>query len=518
MKLIFTLASLLYFYTSFSQWQRVEQLPSSEIASFFHKGDTLYAGGKNIIYISKNNGLTWDSTSTIPQFSLVTSIIFYENELYAAAPQKGVFKSPDGGVSWQDISAGISINPSEGIFPDVSDFCEFKGELYATTFASSIYKLDPVNRDHWSHFNNGLSSLSEIAAAIVGTSTTLIAGTNRNGLYDYLSPNSTTWEERFLLPQVSVLEGAYDIVTAHDTLFWAGRTGRFYMSTDNGLSWNLFGNRIASGNSSPVNAKQALLTSAYFFTGSSFNTVFLYIKKDSLQNSFRDFSVVADHFTWKIDIVGDKLWDASDHGLFYMSLSVLPGITTADSVPLVVLPVRFTEFSTRCENKGAVLIWKTAQEQNSSHFVIEKSINGSLWSGIGRIAAAGNSNIERTYSFTDNDPAQTNFYRVGEHDIDGNIHYTNIISSQCKAASTFNVWPNPLRDKIFITLNTESTLRLFIKIFDNKGSLLKIKEISTTQGSNQFSLDLASLPNGLYSLSIESGNGLVKKAIRIVKQ
>jgi hypothetical protein len=517
MKLLITIISLLCFSTTFSQWKRVEQLPSSEIASFFHKGDTLYAGGKKIIYVSKNNGLTWDSTSTIPQFILVTSIIVYKNELYAAAPRKGVFKSPDGGATWQDISAGIFVNIPEGIFPDVSDFCEFKGDLYATTFASSVYKLDPVNRNHWFSFNNGLSSLSEIAAAIVGTSNTLIAGTNRNGLYDYLPPNSTTWEERFLLPQVSVLEGAYDIITAHDTLFWAGRTGRFYMSTDNGLTWNLFGNRVSSGNSSPVNAKQALLTSAYFFTGTSFNTVFLYIKKDSLQNSFRDFSVVADHFTWKIDIVGDKLWDASDHGLFYMSLSDLPGISSADSISLSALPVRFTEFTTKCENRGVLLAWKTEQEQNSSHFEIEKSQDGIHWTVISRVPAAGNSNIEKSYSIIDNDP-QNSFYRIAEYDVDGRAQYTSVRRSLCKSISTFSVWPNPVHDKIFITINNDNASSIIIKIIDSKGSLVKVQEVSASQGSNQFSVDMRSIAKGVYSLSIDSGDGLLRKTVQLVKQ
>lgn len=517
MKLIFTLISLLYFTTAFCQWKRVEELPSSEIASFFHKGDTLYAGGKNIIYISKNNGLIWDSTSTIPQFSLVTSIIVYKNELYVAAPHKGVFKSSDGGATWQDISAGIVANIPEGLFPDVSDFCEFNGDLYASTFATSIYKLDPVDRDHWLSFNNGLSNLSEIAAAIVGTSNTLIAGTIRNGLYDYLSPNSTTWEERFLLPQVSVLEGAYDIVTAHDSLFWAGRTGRFYMSTDNGSTWSLFGNRIASGNSSPVNAKQALITSAYFFTGASFNTVFLYIKKDSLQNSFRDFSVVADHFTWKIDIRGDKIWDASDHGLFYMPLSDLPGITPADSEPFVSLPVRFTEFNTSCENKGAVLTWKTAQEQNSSHFVVERSQNGNLWEAIGRLPAAGNSNIERSYSFTDNDP-KNSFYRISEHDLDGRTQYTNIIRSSCNSIAKLNVWPNPVQDKLFITMIRENVSPILIRVFDNKGSLIKVQRSNSTVSNNQLNIDMNSLANGVYLISIDSGDGQIRQTLQVVKQ
>src|SRR5258705_5377302 len=511
MKFIFTLALLLYFSTSFSQWTRVQQLPSSEIASLYHKGDTLYAGGKNIIYISQNNGLTWDSTSTIPQLILVTSIIVYKNELFAAAPNRGVFKSPDGGATWQNISAGI--------FPDVSDFCEFRGDLYAATLGGSIYKLDPVSRDHWFSFNNGLSGISEIATAIIGTTNTLIAGTNRNGLYDYLAPNSTTWEERFLLPRVSVLEGAYDIVTAHDTLFWAGKTGRFYMSTDNGLNWNLFGNRLVSANSSPANAKQALITSAHFSDGANFNTVFLYIKKDSLRDPFRDFSVVVDHFTWKIDILGDKLWDASNRGLFYMSLSDLPGISDAnDTTPPNTLPLRFISFNANCERNKVLLTWKTAQEQNTSHFNIEKSIDGIRWTVIGNLPAAGSSSNERSYSFTDNDPVQNSYYRIATYQSNGRVQYSSLLRSSCNTTDVFNVWPNPIHDKVFVNITTSNASQAIIKLFDSKGALVRVQSTAVLQGNNQLSVDMGSFANGVYSLSVVWDNGQLKKTMQLLKQ
>ena len=101
-----TLALLLSFSTSFSQWTRVQQLPSANIASIYHKDNILYAGGENIIYISKDKGITWDSTSAIPGLFLVTSIIVYKNEIYAAAPHRHVAKSSDSGITWQNIVTG----------------------------------------------------------------------------------------------------------------------------------------------------------------------------------------------------------------------------------------------------------------------------------------------------------------------------------------------------------------------------------------------------------------------------
>ena len=271
MKLIFTLVTVLCFSTSFSQWARVEQLPSSDIASLYHKDSILYAGGKNIIYISKDNGQTWDSTSTIPQLFLVTSVIVYKDELYAAAPNNGVFKSPDNGTTWQNISSGI--------FPDVSDFCEFRGDLYASTLGSSVFKLDPVNGDRWLDFSNGLSSLSANNTTISSNDNAMVAGTLANGLYDYLPANSTTWEERFLRGRITPTEGVYDIISGHDSLFLTGHIGRVYMSTDNGLTWNIFGDVLPSLNSTLVNAKAGVAFIPGCFRRHWFHNCLLLYKK-----------------------------------------------------------------------------------------------------------------------------------------------------------------------------------------------------------------------------------------------
>ena len=510
MKLIFTLAAVLCFSISFSQWTRVERLPSSDIASLYHKDSILYAGGKNIIYISKDNGQTWDSTSTIPQLFLVTSIIVHKGELYAAAPNNGVFKSPDDGTTWQNISSGI--------FPDVSDFCEFRGDLYASTLGSSVFRLDAVNRDHWLSFSNGLSSLSANNTTISGNDNAMVAGTLANGLYDYLPANSTTWEERFLRGRISPTEGVYDIINGNDSLFLTGRIGRVYMSTDNGLNWNIFGDVLPSLNSTLVNARQALLLSRVVFDGSDFITVFYYIKKDSLQNPFVQFSFALQHFTYRMDIIGNKLWDASNKGLFYMSLSDLPGITSADSLPLITLPVRYTLFNAKCDNKKVLLTWKTAQEQNSSHFDIEKSEDGIHWTVISTSPAAGNSNSERSYSFTDNNPVQNNYYRVAEYGLDGKSQFTSIVQLSCNATNTFSLWPNPVHDKAFINITADNASQVMITIFDSKGALVKMQRAMALQGSNQVSVDMKSLSSGIYLLSIDWNNGLMKKSVQVLKQ
>lgn len=290
------------------------------------------------------------------------------------------------------------------------------------------------------------------------------------------------------------------------------------MSTDNGLNWTLTGSSTISNAATIVNAKQAIFLSARNFDGVSFNTDFFYIKKDDLQNPFFNFSVLHNFFTYKMDIVGDKLWAASDNGLFYMPLSALPGITAAeDSVP-VTMPVRFISFSANCGLNKVVLTWKTAQEQNSNHFDIEKSAEDIHWTVIGSRAAAGNGNIEKTYFFTDDSALRNNFYRIAAYDQNGSIHYTNTLQTSCNTTDVFRVWPNPVHDKVFINIVSAKGSAAIIKLFDSRGVLVRVQKATVLPGNNQFSTDMKLLANGAYTLSVVWNSGQMNKTIQVVKQ
>ncbi|OSZ80583.1 hypothetical protein CAP36_04850 [Chitinophagaceae bacterium IBVUCB2] len=185
---------------------------------------------------------------------------------------------------------------------------------------------------------------------------------------------------------------------------------------------------------------------------------------------------------------------------------------------LNTLPVQFILFNVRCEGNNILINWKTAQEQNSSHFNIERSTDGIRWTVINIQSAAGNSNVEKAYSFSDSNPAQQSFYRIAQYDIDGRVQYTSIIKATCDVSDIVKVWPNPVKETVFVNINTNSRSKAIIKMFDSKGALIKIQNTELLSGSNQVNMDMGKLPVGIYQLVIEWGNSQMNKTIQVVKQ
>jgi hypothetical protein len=180
------------------------------------------------------------------------------------------------------------------------------------------------------------------------------------------------------------------------------------------------------------------------------------------------------------------------------------------------LPVEFTFFNTRCGNGKVLLTWKTAQEFNSSHFNIERSANGSGWSAIGTVPAAGNSTTEQTYQFTDNAPLPDGLYRIAQHDLDGNYKYSVTIHSSCDGTENMKLWPNPAQSMTWINIVTQAASMVNIRLYDSKGAIVYTQKANLSPGSNQLPVPLHRFSNGMYEVVVELMNGKTR-AFKLVK-
>ncbi len=106
-------------------------------------------------------------------------------------------------------------------------------------------------------------------------------------------------------------------------------------------------------------------------------------------------------------------------------------IDNIELIEVVALPVEMVSFEGSNTEQGNLLIWKTASEHNSSHYLIERSITGEFNENtiIGIKQAAGNSTELLTYTFVDNDyRSEINYYRITQVDTDGKFKIYGPIS------------------------------------------------------------------------------------------
>jgi Secretion system C-terminal sorting domain len=182
------------------------------------------------------------------------------------------------------------------------------------------------------------------------------------------------------------------------------------------------------------------------------------------------------------------------------------------------LPVHFSLLDVRCNGNTVLINWKTAQEQNSQYYDIERSPDGIGWEVIGKLPAAGNSTTEKNYLFADNNPVQNSYYRVAQYDVDGKRQYSGILKSSCAMAGLLSLWPNPAKNSVYINMGVAAGTVTVIKVYDCKGALLKMQKADLQPGNNQLRVDISNLPGGVYQFAIEWNNGQNKKTMQLVKK
>jgi len=201
-------------------------------------------------------------------------------------------------------------------------------------------------------------------------------------------------------------------------------------------------------------------------------------------------------------------------------LSICGGYIPAISSPCI-LPVTLADLSVEnIDNQKVNVIWKTATEQNSDRFIIERSADVINWGILGSVSAAGYSNADLSYSYIDYTPLPgNNYYRLNQVDYDGRSTYygpvsTNILISELIVG---NILPNPIEDVAMIDIRTPSDANIKLEVIDVTGNLVVEKSKNIIAGSNTVQIDLKHLSKGIYFLKTYADNN-VADIQRLIKK
>lgn len=183
---------------------------------------------------------------------------------------------------------------------------------------------------------------------------------------------------------------------------------------------------------------------------------------------------------------------------------------------VVALPISLSGFSADVKGTAVTLKWQTLSENNSSHFVIEKSADNQHFYQVNKLSAAGVSSSTRTYSFVDDKPAyfeKPTYYRLVLIDKDGSKKYSNVVNVSLKAVSTFvkKLYPNPVRVGNVMQVEIISNKQQRTSIYLTNVSGNKVQQLSSSleKGNNVIDISLnKSVAAGMYALVVRMEDGV----------
>ena len=177
------------------------------------------------------------------------------------------------------------------------------------------------------------------------------------------------------------------------------------------------------------------------------------------------------------------------------------------------LPVELTRFEATVSSADAskvVLSWTTASEKNSERFDVEGSNDGSSFSKLGTLAAAGTSASAHNYEFmTISLNSGTHYFRLKQVDLDATTTYSPVraVNTTMKAGEqNFTVSPNPANSGEMVSINADGSETAQVVVYDMSGKI-----VMNFVGK---SIDTSSLQPGMYFVKTSNSSSTAKLIIK----
>jgi hypothetical protein len=180
------------------------------------------------------------------------------------------------------------------------------------------------------------------------------------------------------------------------------------------------------------------------------------------------------------------------------------------------LPVKLTTFNGKLVNADAILNWNTASEINANSFIVERSIDGVNFEGLGKVKAAGNSSSLKSYKYADaNALALVNkfsvvYYRLKMVDNDGSFEYSKTIEVKTDADTkeSVKVNPNPFTNELTVSIETLVDSKATLEVVDINGRVTLTQNVNVTKGTSAINVDgIEKLKQGVYFVRVSTDLG-----------
>ncbi|MFZ9386727.1 MAG: T9SS type A sorting domain-containing protein [Chitinophagaceae bacterium] len=214
---------------------------------------------------------------------------------------------------------------------------------------------------------------------------------------------------------------------------------------------------------------------------------------------------------------GGTVWSANNSGLANVRVDQLAlrssdnwvgaathgrGIFTTSL--LSALPVTLIDFTGRQQGENIVIDWSTSSEFNSSHFELEKSINGRDFKKITTLQAAGQSTDKKEYRYTDSEVrSEKNYYRLRSVDLDNQYELSDVVFVKIPGKEQkLYVSGNPFRDRISLRLFKEPATGTMLRLIDVNGRQVMQQQFGKGVQVLEWPIPAGRLSSGVYYLQV----------------
>ena len=201
------------------------------------------------------------------------------------------------------------------------------------------------------------------------------------------------------------------------------------------------------------------------------------------------------------------------------------------------LPVELTSLTVNATNKKVILNWQTATEVNNYGFEIHRQTGASTgsatdWEKVGFVAGNGNSNSEKSYSFSDdltlnqtltlNNLALKLQYRLKQIDNDGTFGFSKVVEVEIKnIPSEFALeqnYPNPFNPTTTIKYSLPVKTNIKLSVYNSLGEIVaELYNGEKQEGYHEVKFNSSNLSSGIYFYRIESEQFNATKKMILLK-
>lgn len=171
---------------------------------------------------------------------------------------------------------------------------------------------------------------------------------------------------------------------------------------------------------------------------------------------------------------------------------------------LTLLPEKLLNFTTRLTNEKVWLSWSGNQEQNVSHYTIERSYDNQQFEQVALLFPAEDNSTVNSYSYKDpikNTAAVVIYYRLKMVDKEGKFKYSSIRSvrqGNVNDTVKVNAYPNPVLNELHISVPQDwQNKTVSGQLLNSNGSIIKTFNIQQNA-----TIGMGDVPAGTYYIKV----------------